>query len=180
MSSINCGTCGSLVELPANFCDMCGSPLNNPIPNRSPNASAERPESEVKRDKPMAENQGERTFIDNPFGVVTNKRVVYFRKKGWFSGGSRQDVPLRHVTSVRVETFRSIGLGIFLVLIGLVLLAFVIGIIPLIFGILLLWGSPMVVVNTTGGDREFMTGWPWHRQLAEDFAEALRKQLFRE
>lgn len=128
----------------------------------------------------MAEAADETTYLNNPFGLVTNRRVVYYRKKGWFSGGSREDVPLKHVTSVRVETSRSLVGGVLLILLGAVLLYFVIGIVPLALGVLLLWGSPSVVVATAAGDREAMKGWPWHRELAEEFAKALRSQLFKE
>ena len=41
----------------------------------------------------------EQTFVENPFGTVTSKRVIYYRAKGWFSGGSREDIPLQHVLS---------------------------------------------------------------------------------
>lgn len=50
----------------------------------------------------------EQTFIQNPFGTVTSKRVIIFRAKGWLSGGSREDIPLQHVTSVRLDVSRSI------------------------------------------------------------------------
>ena len=41
--------------------------------------------------------QTEQTFVENEFGTVTSKRVVYFRKKGWFSGGSLT-LPLESVS----------------------------------------------------------------------------------
>jgi len=128
----------------------------------------------------MPEEQKEQIFVSNMFGSVSDKRVVYFRKKGWFSGGSREDVPLRHVTSVRIEKTRSIIGGIIFVLIGLATIYFVVGIIPLAIGILLLWGSPTVVVNTAGGDLSAAKGWPWQKEAAEEFVETLRKQLFKE
>jgi hypothetical protein len=128
----------------------------------------------------MPEEQKEQVFFSNIFGSVSEKRVVYFRKKGWLSGGSREDVPLRHVTSVRVENTRSIIGGIVFVLIGLSTIAFVVGIIPLAIGILLLWGSPAVLINTAGTDLSAAKGWPWQRGDAEKFVEALRKQLFKE
>jgi len=128
----------------------------------------------------MPEEQKEQIFVSNMFGSVSDKRVVYFRKKGWFSGGSREDVPLRHVTSVRIDKARSIIGGIIFVLIGLATIYFVVGIIPLVIGILLLWGSPTVVVNTAGGDLSAAKGWPWQKEAAEEFVEALRKQLFKE
>ena len=120
----------------------------------------------------------ETEFVSNIFGTVTNKRVIYFRSKSWFSGGSREDVPLKHVTSVRVDTSRSIIGGIVLVILGLFTLKILIGILFLAFGILLLIGSPSVVVNTAGGDLSAMRGWPWMRGDAEAFASCLRQQLF--
>jgi len=128
----------------------------------------------------MPEEQKEQIFANNVFGTVSDKRVVYFRKKSWFSGGSREDVPLRHVTSVRVEKTRSIIWGIIFIVIGLFTICFVVGVIPLAIGILLLWGSPTVVVNTAGGDLSAAKGWPWQKKDAEEFVEALRKQLFKE
>lgn len=134
----------------------------------------------------MAENQVEKTYVNNPFGQVTDRRVVYYRKKGWFSGGSREDVPLKHVTSVRVEITRHMFWGGALVLVGLVALAsgeagvIIGGLLFIAFGILLLWGSPTVYVNTAGGDLESMKGWPWHRQLAGEFLRGLRSQLFKQ
>jgi hypothetical protein len=131
----------------------------------------------------MTNAEPEQTFVQNEFGTVTNKRVVYNRSKSWFSGGSREDIPLHHITSVRLETFRSIIGGLFLLLVGLALIAApdafkIIGAFFLIFAILLLWGSPGVVVNTAGRDLNASRGLPWSRSNASAFVEALRKQLF--
>lgn len=128
----------------------------------------------------MNSESSEQTFVNNPFGIVTNKRVTYMAKKGWFSGGSREDVPLKQVVSVRYETSRNIVFGLFYVVLGVVLLALIIGIIPLVFGILYLWGSPTVNVVTAGGTAAPVSGWPWQKQEAEAFTNALRNQLFSE
>jgi hypothetical protein len=128
----------------------------------------------------MTSDSQEQTIIENGFGIVTNKRVTYMAQKNWFSGGSREDVPIKQVVSVREETSRNIFLGLFYITVGVTLLAVLIGIIPLVLGILLLWGSPRVNVITTGGTSSPVTGWPWQKQLASDFAKALRSQLFSE
>ncbi len=120
----------------------------------------------------------EQALVDNQYGIVTSKRVTYMAKKGWFSGGVREDVPLKQIVSVRFETSRSIFWGLVCVALGLALLAFVVGIIPLIFGILLLWGSPRVVVVTAGGTSVPVTGWPWQKKEGESFVSTLRTQLF--
>jgi hypothetical protein len=123
----------------------------------------------------------EETFVENPFGTVTSKRVIYYRAKGWFSGGSREDIPLKHVTSVRLDISRSILGAVVLILLGIVCLAAVpiLGILILALAVLLLWGSPAVVVNTAGQDLKAAKGLPWQRGDAEAFVDALRKQLFK-
>ena len=70
----------------------------------------------------MSEAATEITVIQNAFGIVTDRRVIYYRSKGWFSGGSREDIPLQHVTSVRLEISRQVLGGILLLLIGLPML----------------------------------------------------------
>ena len=130
--------------------------------------------------------QKEQTSVDTAFGSVTDKQVVYFRAKGWFSGGSREDVPLRQITSVRVDITRHIIAGIIFGLIGLGILSAgepelaIFGMILIILAGLLLWGSPSVVVNTAGCDLSAARGFPWQRKEANTFVDALRKQLFRE
>lgn len=135
----------------------------------------------------MSESQVEQTFVSNAFGTVTSKRVIYNRAKGWLSGGSREDIPLKHVTAVRLETARSILGGILFVLIGLPLLfsrgsegtiVFGVAFVPL--AVLCFWGSPSVIVNTAGQDLRPSKGKPWEREAANSFVEALRAQLFRE
>ena len=128
-------------------------------------------------------DQGEATFVANEFGTVTNKRVVYYRNKGWLSGGSREDIPLQHVTSVRMEVARSIGAGLFMLLVGFFLLNAegglkLLGVLFLAVSVILLWGSPLVVVNTAGRDLTAAKGLPWSRKNATAFVETLRHQLF--
>lgn len=126
----------------------------------------------------MSSGLPEQTMIENAFGAVTNKRVTYMAKKGWFSSGYREDVPLKQVVSVRHVTDRKVFLGLFLIVVGIALLAIIIGIIPLIIGIQFLWGSPTVQVVTAGGTGEPMIGLPWQNKEAEEFTRALRGQLF--
>ena len=121
--------------------------------------------------------QTEQTFASGLFGTVTNKRVIYQRSKGWFSGGSREDIPLKHVTSVRLDTTRNVLGGVLLLLVGLSSITFGIGFVLIALAILLLWGSPTVVLNTAGQDKNAARGWPWQRSAAREFVEAVRTQL---
>ena len=130
-----------------------------------------------------AQGGGEQTFVSNSYGTVTSKRVIYFRSKGWISGGSREDIPIQHVTSVRLDTSRKILPGILFLLIGLGCLpagggVTVAGVVVLALAVLMLMGSPSVVVNTAGRDLNAATGAPWTRGEANAFVEALRHQMF--
>lgn len=118
-------------------------------------------------------------MVNKIFGEVREDRVIVYRKKSWFSKGSREDLPLKHVTSVRVETDRSIGKGLLMCFIGLpLLLAFGLGIIFIVMGVFMILGSPRVVVNTAGGDKAEMVGFFWQKSEAEAFASSLREKLF--
>lgn len=126
----------------------------------------------------------EQTFVSNAYGTVTSKRVVFFRSKGWISGGSREDIPIQHVTSVRLDTSRSILAGVLLLLVSLAMMGsgvFAVsffGVIVLLLSIVLFMGSPSVVVNTAGRDLNAAKGTPWTRKDANAFVEALRHQMF--
>lgn len=128
----------------------------------------------------MTISPNEKSAFSNEFGEVSDRRLVYLWRKNWFSGTRRIDIPMKQVVSVRSDTDRNIFLGLFLIVIGLVLLTFIIGIIPLIVGILILWGSPTVIVTNAGGEFMASIGWPWQNKAAEEFAAAVRSQLFKD
>lgn len=126
----------------------------------------------------------EQTLVTTIFGTVTNKRVIYNRARGWFSGGSREDIPLAHVTSVRIDITRHLLGGILLVLIGLSMALAgggagvqAVGAVLVAVAVLVLWGSPTVHVNTAGQDKSRASGFPWQRDQASSFVEAIRQQL---
>jgi hypothetical protein len=119
--------------------------------------------------------------VVTPFGTVTSDHLIYNVQRGWFSEESQQEIPLRHVTSVRLETRRHPIFGILLVLVALACRAagpvgMMIAIVPLALAILLLWGSPLVRVNTTDGDLQPVSGLPWTRPEAEWFVAAVNRR----
>lgn len=143
----------------------------------------QRPNQHKREDMTDATIQAEQTFIENEFGTVTSKRGIYYREKGWFSGGSREDIPLQHVTSVRLDIKRSLLGGLLLLFIGVGMLGAegglkIVGMTLVLFAILFLCGSPTVVVNTAGRDLNASKGLPWKRGAANAFVMALRQQLF--
>lgn len=132
----------------------------------------------------MPTQKNEEVLLENRFGTVTTKRVV------WTRDGSREDIPLKHVTSVRLDTARNPKAGILLWLATGVLwvlgeitgqVGFQFGsVLALALAVLHFWGSPLVVVNTAGRDLGATRGFPWQKKDASTFVEVLRGQLFRE
>jgi hypothetical protein len=134
---------------------------------------------------PSAVTDAPRAVTNTSYGVVTDRQVTYYYKKGWFRNGIREDLPMRHITSVRLETSRHPVWGILFLVLGLSGFAggssitVVLGLVFVAFAVLLLWGSPRVVVNTAGGDTRPATSWPWTKPEAEHFVMALRQELFK-
>ena len=121
--------------------------------------------------------------FSNEFGSVYADRVSFNIKKGWFGGGSVEDLPMRHITSVRAEVTRSPVLGAILALIGLACVlqgggGLVIGAVLLAVGIALLLGRPSVTINTAGNDLRRSNGSIFQREAGTEFAAALRGALF--
>ena len=130
----------------------------------------------------MSGEAAEVIHIENAFGTVTDRRIIYFRSKGWFSGGSKEVISLQRVTSVRLEISRPLLLGVPLLLLGLILLRgngvlAMTGAAAIAFAVLLLWGSPLVVVNAAARGLNKEKGWPWQKPEAEAFVETLREGL---
>lgn len=128
----------------------------------------------------MAED---RAIVSNEFGTVYADRIGFYAQKGWFGGGSLEELPVRHVTSVRMDIMRSPVWGIVFILAGLGGMAIgdaaiILGILLIAWGALLLWGSPAVRVNTAGNDARPARGFPWQRGAAEAYVAAVRKALF--
>ncbi|MDE2180179.1 MAG: hypothetical protein KGJ40_04920 [candidate division NC10 bacterium] len=125
----------------------------------------------------MSETEAETTYVDNIFGVVTDKRVVYHPNRGWLTEGREEDAPLSHIASVEFVISRSLSNGILLIVIGVPTMLVLVGVILILFGYCLVKGTPTVIVNTTDGKREMMKGWPWHREQAYNFAKALQGRI---
>ena len=117
------------------------------------------------------------------FGSVTADRIRFRANKTWFGGGVLEELPIRHVTMVRLETRRNLWLGVLLLLVGLFALfmgegGIILAVVLLPVAGLVLWGAPAVAVNTAGGDLRPSIGLPWQMDEAKAFVAAVRKALF--
>jgi hypothetical protein len=138
----------------------------------------------------MSEISGEQNLLSNKFGAISNKRVIFQSKKGLFSNGYREDIPLKQIVSIRFYKQRFIIGGIavclFLTLIGAGffsgnLLGKLVGLLVLASGAGIAYigivGMPTVVITTAGGTVTQASGWPRDKKEAEAFAQVLRNQI---
>lgn len=130
----------------------------------------------------------EKTVHNAGFGAITDRRVMYQSKSLLgLGGGANEDIPLRHITSVGLATSRHPIWGILIALAGVAgffvsqnAIGLIIGVVLIGVAVLLLWGSPQVILSTAGQDRRFVSGPPWTKGEAERFVSQLRTQLFKD
>jgi hypothetical protein len=117
--------------------------------------------------------------FSNRFGEVHADRITFNVRKSWFAGSIREDIPSKHITTVRIETKRSVVIGVILILIGLVFINGIIGWLALVLGVFFLLGAPTVTIFTAGGDSRSSQGNPFQGSEGESFASAVRASIFK-
>lgn len=117
-----------------------------------------------------------------PFGALTSDHLIYNVKTGWLAEISPREIPLRHITEVKLVIKRYRFSGIFFLVIALAcgtldFVGILIAIVPLSLAVLLLWGLPSIKVKTTNeGDLLSTAGPPWTRPEAEWFVAAVDRR----
>lgn len=127
-----------------------------------------------------------RIAISNRFGTVTNRAVQYNVKQGLFGNSYQETLIMRHVVSARLETTRNLIFGTVLILLGIIL--FLIGsdsgiffvllsLVTIIVGAALALGRVLVGITASDGETRPSANWPWTRKEAQQFVDAVRKEL---
>lgn len=121
--------------------------------------------------------------VHTRFGTVSDSQTTVVTR-GWLRRRQRT-IPLDQIASVRqdVQRFTGIGLGLLL----LASLAYpslpqpasvVATTLFSLAGALLLWGSPVIVITTTGGYTRRLIGFPGSFAEADRYVASLRRALF--
>lgn len=119
-------------------------------------------------------------YFSNEFGAVYADRVTIYAKKGWFKAGVLEELPIRHVTSIGLETVRHVAGGLLVLGLGLAMLrlgVFVVTIPMLIESGLLFVGWPVITIHGLGKNLKKSSGGIWQKAQAEAFVAAVRKSL---
>jgi hypothetical protein len=112
--------------------------------------------------------------------------VRYNVKKSLVAGTRREDLIMRHVVAARLEISRRVVLGGLLALVGVSWLfgglgsgsgAAIFALVPIAIGVLFLWGTPRVAVTASDGLARPSVSWPWTRDEAEAFVNAVSREL---
>jgi hypothetical protein len=140
----------------------------------------------------MPKDSNGQNIISNKFGTISDKQVIFLSKKSLFGSGSREEIPLKQIVSVRFYRHKSFVVGIAGTL-G-ILLPFVInalfsdslvakisGVIVLLVGVGIAYlgiaGFPTVIITKAGDKVTQASGWPWDKNDAKGFALVLREQI---
>lgn len=124
-------------------------------------------------------------IFSNGFGRVETDRVTFNLKKGWFSGTLKADYPTKHITSVSIDTSRRPIWGAIFGIVGIGLLgsgsAVFWGIVLILIAVYFIMGRPAIQFATAGGERIISYGsWPWQKEDAQQFVDALRMEVFKQ
>jgi hypothetical protein len=140
----------------------------------------------------MSRGSREQEVLNNKFGIITDKRVIFLSKKDLFQNGSREEMTLKQVVSVRFyrqKSFAAIISGIIGILLSLVAVALLPGnLVVLMSGALIaalcvciayigIAGFPTVAVTTADGKITQARGWPNDKSEAKAFALVLREKI---
>jgi hypothetical protein len=125
----------------------------------------------------MSLNPREVLIFSNQFGEITDKRVIYFTKKNWFSGIIREYIPLRQIVFVRYETNQSFLGCLFWLSLGCFWQDYLKFLFCAIGLVLFFFGYPQILVITAGGTASPSVGLFWEIGDAEKFVSVLRNQI---
>lgn len=127
----------------------------------------------------------EELLLQNYFGIVSNRRVQYFRNKDLFEKGKKERLYLSQVIDVEYNSRREIISGAVFLLIaaGIFTLGYFITYLLAIsfvgFSIVCFSPFPTLTIVKKDDKRVKMKGWPWHLKQSKVFLIALRSQLSR-
>ncbi len=123
------------------------------------------------------------THVHTRFGTIHGTEAVWVKSKR--SKAAIREIPLSQIRSVRQVVVRHTGMGVGFLLLASVfypVLSHPVGVASAsllsLIGVLLMWGSPAVVITTTAGHSRRIKGTPWSFGEADRFVAALRHSMF--
>ena len=119
--------------------------------------------------------------MENKFGAVAGDRVIFNMRKGMFSGWSREDIPVRHITSIRHDIKRHPLIGIIFGIVALVAIthnAVPAGIVCALVAVFCFLPRHHVKIHTSGAETRISYGGIGSSNEAEEYATAVREALF--
>jgi len=128
-------------------------------------------------------SEKETLLLQNYFGIVSNRRVQYYKNKDLFEKGKKERLYLSQIVDVEYNTRREIVSGaVFLLLAtGLFLIGYLatylLAISLLMFSLVCFMPFPILTILKNDQKKARMKAWPWHLKQSKRFLVALRSQL---
>ncbi|WP_299461862.1 serine/threonine-protein kinase [uncultured Microscilla sp.] len=152
------------------------------LPTAQPEKNAD-PIDQPGTESPQFKAEKEELLLKNYFGIVSTRRVQYFRNQDLFEKGKKERLFLSQVIDVEYNSRRELLAGSVFMLIaaGLFILGhvitYVLAISFLFFSIVCFSHFPSLTVVRKDGKKVKMKGWPWHLKQSKKFLVSLRSQL---
>lgn len=138
----------------------------------------------IKIEEPITEKESEYEIFHNSFGTLTNHKVSYYRGRDLFERGKKDQLALKKIEEVTLDTHREIFTGVFFLIIAIVPLIFFFRYFTLFFamlfstfGLLCFTEFPTITIIRKDQKRLKMRAWPWHNRRATEFVRRLNNQL---
>jgi len=128
-------------------------------------------------------SEKETLLLQNYFGIVSNRRVQYYRNKDLFEKGKKERLYLSQIVDIEYNTKREVVSGaVFLLLAaGLFvvgyLATYLLAISLLMFSLVCFMPFPILTILKNDQKKTRMKAWPWHLKQSKRFLVALRSQL---
>ncbi len=128
-------------------------------------------------------SEKETLLLQNYFGIVSNRRVQYYKNKDLFEKGKKERLYLSQIIDIEYNTRREVVSGVvFLLLASGLFLAgyfatYLLAISLLTFSLICFMPFPVLTILKTDQKKARMKAWPWHLKQSKRFLIALRSQL---
>lgn len=166
--------------------EKLGKPSQKPeVPTAAVTVQDDELESEVNKGYDQTSGEKETLLLQNYFGIVSNRRVQYYRNKDLFEKGKKERLYLSQIADIEYNTKREIISGVvFLLLASGLFLAgylatYLLAISLLLFSLVCFMPFPILTILKKDQKRTRMKAWPWHLKQSKRFLVALRSQLSR-
>lgn len=126
----------------------------------------------------------EELLLDNNFGIITTRKVLYYKGRDLFEDGEKEELYLRKLIDAEFKKNKELFAGMFMIILSLMLIIFLGGWLAYIltafifpFSLLCFANFPTIVIIRKDLKKVKMKGWPWHNRPMSEYYHVLKELL---